>query len=147
VSLYYKMIQQPFLFQEFMHYCKFVLMEEMPLYYRLGEDNLILLVERFYDLVFEDKQISHLFKNDKNEIKEKQRVFLTQFLGGPGLYSQQYGHPQMRARHMPHTITETDAIAWLSCMSLAIESLPIEEKLKDELFARFPPTALFMVNS
>ena len=122
-------------------------MEEMPLYYRLGEDNLILLVERFYDLVFEDKQISHLFKNDKNEIKEKQRVFLTQFLGGPGLYSQQYGHPQMRARHMPHTITETDAMAWLSCMSLAIESLPIEEKLKDELFARFPPTALFMVNS
>ena len=122
-------------------------MEAEALYYRLGEANLQALVDRFYDLVFENEQISHLFKNDKNEIKEKQRLFLTQFLGGPTLYSDQYGHPKMRARHMPHPITEVDAIAWLSCMSLAIGSLPISEALKNELFSRFPQTALFMVNS
>lgn len=121
-------------------------MENEALYYRLGKENLDLLVERFYDLVFTNDQIAHLFKNDKEEIKMKQRLFLPQFLGGPALYSEKFGHPQMRARHMPHPITETDAIAWLHCMSQAIGSLPISEALKDELFARFPSTAMFMVN-
>ncbi len=121
-------------------------MESASLYDRLGKENLHLLVDRFYDLVFENEQISHLFKTDKELIKEKQRMFLSQFLGGPALYSEQYGHPQMRARHMPHPIGQEDAIAWLSCMSLAIGSLSVEESLKNELFARFPPTAMFMVN-
>lgn len=121
-------------------------METVSLYDRLGKENLHALVDRFYDLVFENERISHLFKTDKDLIKEKQRMFLSQFLGGPALYSEQYGHPQMRARHLPHPIEQEDAIAWLSCMSAAIVSLPIEEILKDELFARFPPTAMFMVN-
>jgi hemoglobin len=116
------------------------------LFDRLGEATIRLLVERFYDLVFEHEQIAHLFKTDKEVIKEKQRLFLTQFLGGPPLYSEQYGHPKLRARHLPHPITEEDAVAWLSCMSAAITSLPVEESLKEELFKRFIPTAMFMVN-
>lgn len=116
------------------------------LYDELGSENLRLLVQRFYDLVFSSPKISHLFKTDKDTIKEKQRLFLTQFLGGPPLYSDQYGHPQMRARHLPHPIHEDDAVEWLSCMSQAITSLPIEEDLKDRLFKRFIPTAMFMVN-
>jgi hemoglobin len=120
---------------------------EKTLYEQLGNENLAVLVDRFYDLVFSNEKISHLFKTDKDIIKEKQRLFLTQFLGGPPLYSEKYGHPQMRARHMPHTIMETDAVAWLSCMSSAITSLTISEKLKDDLFKRFVPTAMFMVNT
>lgn len=121
-------------------------MEEVTLFDRIGEQNLKILVERFYDLVFKNEVISHLFKTDKEVIKEKQRLFLTQFLGGPPLYSDRYGHPKLRARHLPHPITEEDAVAWLSCMSAAISSLPIDESLKDELFKRFIPTAMFMVN-
>jgi len=119
---------------------------EETLYDRLGEHNLRLLVDRFYDLVFENPQISHLFKTDKNAIKEKQRLFLTQFLGGPPLYSTQYGHPQLRARHLPHAISSDDAVAWLSCMSTSTSSLPVEQKLKDEMMERLIPTAMFMVN-
>jgi len=117
------------------------------LYDRLGAENLRMMVDRFYDLVFEHEQIAHLFKSDKAEIKEKQRLFLTQFLGGPPLYSEKHGHPRLRARHIPHTIREQDAVAWLSCMSAAITSLSIDEALKDELFQRFVPTAMFMVNT
>jgi hemoglobin len=121
-------------------------MEQFTLFERLGEENLNDLVTRFYDRVFEHEQIAHLFKTDRNVIREKQRLFLTQFLGGPPLYSERYGHPQLRARHMPHPIGEEDAVAWLSCMSSALASLNIEESLKDELFKRFVPTAMFMVN-
>lgn len=113
---------------------------------RLGEQNIKLLVDQFYDLVFSDPQISRLFKTDKALIKEKQRMFLTQFFGGPQLYSQHYGHPQLRARHLPHPIDNDDAVAWLSCMSLALKDLPVEEALKDEIFKRLVPTAMFMVN-
>lgn len=119
---------------------------EPTLFDRLGAENLKLLVDRFYDLVFSHEQIAPLFKTDKNLIKEKQRLFLTQFLGGPPLYSQQYGHPQLRARHLPHPIGQEDAVAWLSCMSSAITSLQLDESLKEELFKRFIATAMFMVN-
>ena len=119
---------------------------QTTLYDELGEENLRTLVDRFYDLVFENEQIAHLFKTDKNEIKERQLLFLTQFFGGPALYSEKFGHPRLRARHMPHTITQDDAVAWLSCMSVALKSLPVDEALKDELFKRFVPTAMFMVN-
>lgn len=121
-------------------------MEEATLFDRIGEQNLRILVDRFYDLVFKNEVISRLFKTDKEVIKEKQRLFLTQFLGGPPLYSDRYGHPKLRARHLPHPITEEDAVAWLSCMSAAITSLSIDESVKDELFKRFIPTAMFMVN-
>lgn len=116
------------------------------LFERIGEENIKTLVDRFYDLVFAHPQISHLFKSDKAVIKEKQRLFLTQFLGGPDVYSQQYGHPQLRARHLPHPISDDDAVAWLECMNKSIGTLSIDEKVKDELFKRFIPTAMFMVN-
>src|SRR6187549_1674478 len=104
-------------------------MKPETLFEQLGEKNLELLVARFYDLVFAHEKISHLFKTDKELIKEKQRLFLTQFLGGPPLYSERYGHPQLRARHLPHPIEQEDAVAWLSCMSAAVTSLEIEESL------------------
>jgi hemoglobin len=123
-------------------------MENASLYDRIGgEETLRQLTDRFYDLVFTNEIIAHLFKSDKDEIKEKQRLFLTQFLGGPSLYSEVFGHPRLRARHIPHPITEEDAIAWLTCMDKAISSLTLSDELKKELFSRFPQSALFMVNS
>jgi hemoglobin len=123
-------------------------MEQQSLYERIGGDAALRqLTDKFYDLVFGHELISRLFQSDKELIKEKQRLFLTQFLGGPQLYSEVHGHPMMRARHMPHTITEDDAIAWLQCMASAVGELPISKELKDELFDRFPRTAFFMVNT
>lgn len=121
-------------------------MNELTLYYQLGATNLQVLVDNFYNLVFEDPLLKDLFTTDKDLIKKKQYMFLTQFLGGPDLYSQEYGHPRLRARHLPHPITEDHAVAWLKCMYEAIQSLAVEEQIKDDLFERFPRTAYFMVN-
>jgi hemoglobin len=119
----------------------------VTLYQRLGDENLQLLIDRFYELVFADTRINHLFKTDRELVKSKQYKFLTQFLGGPSRYSDEYGHPRMRLRHMPHAIDKDAAFAWLECMAKAISTLPIDEGLKDEVFSRFPPVASHMVNS
>jgi hemoglobin len=120
---------------------------EKTLYDLIGEEKLKQLLDEFYDRVFSDPQIGHLFKTDKNVIKEKQRLFLTQFFGGPDLYSQRYGHPKLRARHLPHPISEQDAAAWLSCMSEALVTIDLDGPIKDEIFKRLISTAMFMVNS
>ncbi len=118
----------------------------MTLYDELGEENLKVLVDTFYTSVLSDERIAHLFKTDLTTIKSKQFMFLTQFLGGPGLYTEAHGHPRMRMRHMPHEITPSAAYAWLENMKSSIESLPINQDLKDRLFQRFPHVAAHMVN-
>lgn len=47
--------------------------------------------------------------------------FLSGWLGGPQLYAQKYGHPALRARHMPFAIDENMRDQWLICMRAAIQ--------------------------
>jgi hemoglobin len=117
------------------------------LYYILGEQNLKLLVTEFYDRVFSSEKIGPLFQNEKEEIKQRQFLFLTQFLGGPQLYTEKFGHPKMRMRHLPHRIDEGAKEEWLKCMQEAIETLHVHPELKKALYNCFPPVAQHMVNS
>lgn len=117
------------------------------IYERLGEENLDLLVESFYDNVLKNETIAPLFKTDIREVKRKQKMFLTQFFGGPGLYAAEFGHPRMRMRHLPHRIDETAAVEWILCMKAAIQTLPIEPSFQQEIFERFPRVAAHMVNA
>jgi len=116
------------------------------IYERLGPENLRVLVEEFYKAVYADDRISHLFSNDIAEVQEKQFMFLSQFFGGPPLYSEVYGHPKLRMRHAPHEVTKAGAVAWLENMAVAVAKLPVSEELKDEIFNRFPQAAAHMVN-
>ncbi|MBL4652805.1 MAG: globin [Flavobacteriales bacterium] len=120
---------------------------ETTIYDKLGDDNLQKLVNNFYELVEKDPIISSLFKDDFETIKKKQFMFLSQFLGGPGRYTQTYGHPKMRKRHLPHQITNTAKVAWLACMKQAINTLPVEDDFKETLYNCFPAVAQHMVNS
>jgi len=121
-------------------------MDSRSLYDQLGDENLQLLVDRFYDLVLNDETIKDLFTTDIVLVKKKQFMFLSQFLGGPPRYAEEYGHPRMRMRHIPHKITPNGAIAWLQCMKTAIESLDISEELQQLIYQRFPNVAAHMVN-
>lgn len=117
------------------------------LFDKIGAENIKLLVNGFYEYVFQSPKIEPLFRTNRDEIKRKQELFLTQFLGGPTIYSMEFGHPKMRMRHMPHAITEEAKTEWLRCMKQAIDDLSISEKLKEELFSVFPKVAAHMVNS
>lgn len=116
------------------------------LYDRLGRENVVKLVDRFYERVIQHKDIKDLFVNDIEEIKRKQLAFLTQFLGGPLNYSNEFGHPRMKMRHLPHRIGPAEKNAWLECMKQAIDSLHLEKDLGDELYNCFPKVANHMVN-
>lgn len=117
------------------------------LFEEIGAANLERLVGEFYDRVQRDERISHLFKTDMNVVRDKQYKFLTQFLGGPQLYSAEYGHPRMRMRHLPHTIGIAERDAWLENMKAAVSSLDMPDELKQRLYNVFPQIAAHMVNS
>ena len=117
------------------------------LYERIGEQELKAILTRFYDLVYEDERINHLFANPKGEVIDKQVCFMTQFLGGPMLYNEKYGHPRMRMRHMPHKITPDGMGAWLENIKKAILESSLSEDLKVAFFNSLPKLAAHMVNS
>lgn len=117
------------------------------LYERVGQERLHTLIQYFYDRVFSSEKIGPLFdKLDKDLVRRKQELFLTQFLGGPDLYGREFGHPRLRMRHLPHAIDESAMVEWLRCMKEAIWELEMDEELKIDLYACFPKVAQHMVN-
>ena len=105
------------------------------------------LVQVFYDLVAKDPDLSPLFPEDFTLIKDKQYRFLSQFFGGPPLYTQKYGHPMLRARHLPFPIEPRHAEAWLKCMSQAMDEVGLAGELREDMFRRLKFTAIHMVNT
>lgn len=116
------------------------------LYSKIGPICLREVVDAFYDRVFVNEKLAPLFVTDKSVIRDKQYKFLTQFLGGPQLYSMEYGHPKMRMRHMPHKIDAEAKDEWLKCMREAIDSMNFENGLGDALYNCFPQVAAHMQN-
>ncbi|MFT7345448.1 MAG: hemoglobin [Lentimonas sp.] len=116
------------------------------LYVELGENTIKELVSNFYELVYSNEIIAKLFVTDIEEVKHKQFCFLTQFFGGPTLYSSSYGPPRMRRRHLPHAIDKESKDEWLKCMRIAINQLEISADLKVKVYSSFPILAQHMVN-
>jgi hemoglobin len=112
-----------------------------------GSETLQRLIEAFYPKVQGHPLLGPLFPEDIEPIMEKQFMFLTQFFGGPALYSEQYGHPMMRARHMPFPITKEHADAWLSCMRLALKEVDLEAELQSIIIERLSAPAYHFINS
>ena len=117
-------------------------------YDKLGEERLTQLLDSFYDKIFESESLRPLFlSTPKEEIKYKQKLFLTQFLGGPPKYTNEIGNPKMRQRHLHHKITVEAKDEWLKCMQEAIKELDWDDRSKYVLYTMFPKLAGHMVNS
>ncbi|GEL06755.1 globin [Salisediminibacterium halotolerans] len=121
--------------------------QPVTIFDHLGEENLHKLVDQFYDRVSADDELTELFPDDLTETRRKQKQFLTQFFGGQPLYTEEHGHPMLRARHMPFKITETKAQAWLACMAAALVDTGIEKNVREAMFDRLSHTAKHMINS
>ncbi|TCP58221.1 hemoglobin [Tumebacillus sp. BK434] len=112
-----------------------------------GGETIRRLVDAFYKRVGEHPGLKDMFPADLTETADKQYLFLTQFFGGPQLYSDKYGHPMLRARHMPFAVTPERAKFWLGCMREAMDEIGLEGPVADYIYDRFIQTAHHMVNT
>ena len=119
-------------------------------YERLGgEEGLRRLVDRFYDLMAElpeARGILSLHPRDLTDSRTKLFKFLSGLFGGPSLYIQEYGHPMLRARHLPFPIGVSERDQWLLCMNRAIDELVADTELGLKLKENFFRTADHMRN-
>lgn len=120
----------------------------LSIYDNLGGEKVIRqLVEAFYPKVKANPQLGPLFPEDIGPVMEKQFMFLSQFFGGPSLFSDAFGHPMMRARHLPFPVTRERAEAWLACMTEALEEIGVDGELKDFVIQRLSGPAFHFVNT
>lgn len=107
------------------------------------------LVDRFYDLMEQREDVGILrdmHDPDTREIREKLFLFLCGWFGGPQYYVEKYGHPRMKARHMPFKVDEEARNQWLLCMFQALEDVGVEDPLLGQLKMSFTHFAEHMRN-
>ena len=88
-----------------------------------GEKTIRAIAREFYNKMGNSEETHGLLAMHRAPIAESEQKlyeFLSGWLGGPQLYQQKYGHPALRARHMPFAINEAMRDQWLFCMKHAI---------------------------
>jgi len=114
-----------------------------------GTETIRQLVETFYDIMDSDPKAAGLraiHQPDLTEAREKLFMFLTGWTGGPQLYIERYGHPRLRARHLPFSIGESERDQWMYCMIKAMHALQFDESLMKHIANQLYGVADFMRN-
>jgi hemoglobin len=114
-----------------------------------GEAKVHQLVERFYDLMDLEPRYAALraaHGTSLEQARQKLSWFLSGWLGGPQHYTDRFGHPRLRMRHMPFRIGIQERDQWLACMDQAMGEVGIDEVLRERLRASFFQTADWMRN-
>src|SRR5437016_8089925 len=93
------------------------------------------LVEAFYRGVESDPLLRPMYPADLAESREHLSLFLAQYFGGPGTYSEQRGHPRLRMRHMPFRIDAAARDAWLGHMRAAVAEVDLPEPARSTMLA------------
>jgi hemoglobin len=95
------------------------------------------LVGDFYDFMDslpEAKRIRGMHSTNLDESRKKLSYFLSGWLGGPRLYSQNYGSIIIPAAHKHLPIAEPERAAWMLCMEKAIAKQPYSDTFKKYLY-------------
>jgi hemoglobin len=115
-----------------------------------GEEKVKALVERFYDLMDLEPKYADLRRAHGTELgRARQNLFwfLCGWLGGPPHYESRFGHPRLRARHLPFAIGTKERDQWLACMDQAMGEVGVDETLREQLRESFYKTADWMRNT
>jgi hemoglobin len=114
-----------------------------------GEPKVRALVDRFYDLMELEPAygaLRALHPGTLERSRDKLHWFLCGWLGGPNHYVERFGHPMLRARHLPFSIGIAERDQWLACMHQAMREVGVDESLADRLGEAFFGTADWMRN-
>lgn len=95
-----------------------------------GEETFRRLVARFYEAVAADPILRPLYpEEDLGPAEERLRMFLIQYWGGPGTYSELRGHPRLRMRHAPFSVGPVQIETWLRHMLTSLDELGLAPDL------------------
>jgi len=97
-----------------------------------GEQFFVDLVDHFYAGVAVDPLLRPLYPDDLKESSEHLALFLIQYWGGPGTYSEKRGHPRLRMRHAPFVIGPAERDAWLRHMLGSLDELRAAARISEE---------------
>jgi hemoglobin len=114
-----------------------------------GEGGVRALVDRFYDLMDLEPRfagIRALHPTLLDASRDKLNWFLCGWLGGPNHYVERFGHPMLRARHLPFAIGSAERDQWMDCMTLALAECDVPVALAAQLRQAFQGTADWMRN-
>jgi hemoglobin len=114
-----------------------------------GESAVLALTERFYDLMDLEPAYAALRSvhgPDLTDARQKLFWFLCGWLGGPSHYTERFGHPRLRMRHMPFAIGVRERDQWLACMEQAMQETQVDPLLLERLKASFYQTSDWMRN-
>ncbi|GDY06994.1 hemin receptor [Planctomycetia bacterium] len=114
----------------------------------IGESAIGRVVAEFYRRVPSDDVLGPMYPpDDLAEAESRLREFLVYRFGGSDQYLQQRGHPRLRIRHAPFSLTQQARDRWVTLMdqSLSGAALPpaVETIMRDFLHQ----TATFLINS
>ena len=104
------------------------------------------IVDAFYERVVRDPELRPIFPRDLCPGREKQKLFLEQWLGGAERYSERNGPAMLRRRHSPFVISERAAERWLHHMTEALRECDVPPDVASEMLAGLGPLARRMVN-
>jgi hemoglobin len=105
------------------------------------------LVDDFYAGVAQDPVLRPLYPEDLAPAKDRLRMFLEQYWGGPTTYSEQRGHPRLRMRHVAWAVGTRERDAWLSHMLPAVDRLDIPDEARAAIRDHVERAAHSLVNS
>jgi hemoglobin len=114
-----------------------------------GDAGVRALVDAFYDRMDVDEAfagIRALHPPQLDGSRDKLYWFLSGWLGGPSLYIERFGHPRLRARHLPYAIGTAQRDQWMACMQAALADRAIAPGLAGALLNAFAGTADWMRN-
>ncbi len=114
-----------------------------------GEAAVRRLVDRFYDLMDLEAryaQLRAIHPSTLDGSRDKLFWFLCGWLGGPDYFVERFGHPRLRARHLPYAVGVVERDQWMACMVQAMTECELDDTLRLRLTESFANTADWMVN-
>ena len=107
------------------------------------------IIDSFYDrmdTLIEARVIRSLHAQDLSATRTTLKKYLAEWLGGPPVYTQERGHPRLRARHLPFSIGDEERDAWMLCMRGAMEEVVTDHAIREWILQKLSQVADWMRN-
>jgi hemoglobin len=122
----------------------------MTLYEAIGGEPVLReLTKRFYalmDVLPEAKACRDIHPQDMTRSQEKLFEYLSGWLGGPPLFTDKYGHPMLRHRHLPAKIGTEEADGWLLCFRQAMNEVVKDKAVAEMVWPKVEALGRHMIN-